>query len=448
MTTKHWHLSAAQAILISFAAMIAVGTALLALPIASQDGQSIGLLDALFTATSANCVTGLIVVNTMQHWTLFGQLVILALIQLGGIGFITIVTGALIVFRRRIGLRQRLTIQTMFNQQTLGDMGRLVKRVLKYTAVIEGAGAILLTGGFLAADRGYTFWEAAWYGVFHAISAFCNAGFDIVGTNSLAEFNGDWLLELTLMALITLGGLGFPVLHELRHYRRHRRLSVHTKLVLAVSAGLTAGGTALFALLEWQGALRPFGSSAQKWLAAAFESVTLRTAGFETFGQADLGGLSKLVASALMFVGGSPSGTAGGIKTITLAVLGAAVVSALRGHAELVIFNRRLPLAALQKALAVACALGAITAVAVLVLHFTEDHKPVLDLLFEVASATGTVGLTTGLTPGLSVAGKLIIALCMFIGRLSPLTLAVALNTRMDAHPHTVAYPEENVGIG
>ncbi|WP_461224566.1 TrkH family potassium uptake protein [Lacticaseibacillus suihuaensis] len=449
MTHKHWHLSAAQAILISFAAMIAVGTALLALPVASQNGQSVGWLNALFTATSANCVTGLVVVNTAQHWTLFGQLVILALIQLGGIGFITIVTSALIVFRRRIGLRQRLTIQTMFNQQTLGGMAGLVKRVLKYTAAIEGAGAVLLTAGFLAADRGYGLGEALWYGVFHAVSAFCNAGFDIVGTHSLADFTGDWPLQLTLMALITLGGLGFPVLHELRFHWTHRkrRLSVHTKLVLSVSLALTLGGTALFALLEWRGAFAAF-SPAQKWLAAAFESVTLRTAGFETVGQAQLGDLSKLVACALMFIGGSPSGTAGGIKTITLAVLGAAVVSALRGHAQLVIFRQALPVAVLQKVLAIVGTLAGVVAGAVVVLHFTEPGTAALDLLFEVTSAAGTVGLTTGITPALSSAGKLVLALCMFIGRLSPLTLAVALNTRLDAHPHTIAYPEAKVIVG
>ncbi|WP_179393767.1 TrkH family potassium uptake protein [Lacticaseibacillus absianus] len=462
MEDKHWRLSAPQAILISFAAMIAVGTGLLTLPWASQDGQSIGWLNALFTATSANCVTGLVVVNTMQHWTLFGQLVILALIQLGGIGFITVVTGALIVFRRRIGLRQRLTIQTMFNQNTLGGMTRLVLRVLRYTAAIEGLGAVLLTAGFLSADRGYTFGEALWYGVFHAISAFCNAGFDIVGVNSLVEFSGNWLINLTVMALITLGGLGFTVLHELRHLLTHRRrplrvrlhhLSVHTKLVCWVSLGLFVGGTLLFALLEWHNAktLGAF-STPQKWLAAAFESVTLRTAGFLTVDQGQLTDFSKLLASGLMFVGGSPAGTAGGIKTITLAVLGAAVLSALRGHATLVVFDRQLPLAVLQKALAIVGTLLVVVAVAVLILNFSEVHNAfhpkLLDLLFEVTSAAGTVGLTTGMTPTLSPLGKLVIAACMFIGRLSPLTIAVALNTRLDAHPHTITYPTENVIVG
>ncbi|WP_164512090.1 TrkH family potassium uptake protein [Lacticaseibacillus daqingensis] len=461
MKNAHWRLSAPQAILLSFAAMIAVGTVLLNLPWASQDGQSIGWLNALFTATSANCVTGLVVVNTMQHWTLFGQLVILALIQLGGIGFITVVTGTLIIFRRRIGLRQRMTIQTMFNAQALGGMTRLVLQVLKYTAVIEGAGAVLLTIGFLQADRGYTLGEAAWYGVFHAISAFCNAGFDIVGVNSLTEFAGSWWLNLTLMALITLGGLGFVVLHELKHLVENRRpwrqrlrhLSVHTKLVCWTSLTLFAVGTLLVALLEW-GNPETLGSldTPHKWLAAAFESVTLRTAGFLTVDQNGLGELTKLVAAALMFIGGSPAGTAGGIKTITLAVLGAAVLSALRGHADLVIFNRRLPLAVLQKALAIVGTLGLVVTVAVIGLHFSETanafHPKLLDLIFETTSAAGTVGLTTGMTPFLTPVGKVIIALCMFIGRLSPLTIAVALNTRLDAHPHTLTYPEEAVIVG
>ncbi|MCI1894222.1 MAG: potassium transporter KtrB [Lactobacillus sp.] len=451
---KSRHLSAPQAILLSFAAMIAIGTSLLALPFASQSGQSVSLLDAFFTATSASCVTGLVVVNTMQHWTWFGQLVIITLIQLGGIGFITVVTGALIVFRQRIGLRQRLTIQTMFNQSSLGGMTRLVWQVLRYTAVIEGAGAVLLTVGFLTANRGYGFLESVWYGVFHAISAFCNAGFDLVGSNSLAEFQGHWLINFTIMVLITLGGLGFTVLHELRHFKtkKHwRGLSIHTRLVCGTSAVLVVAGTLLFALLEWQGALGHL-ATPQKWLAAAFESVTLRTAGFATIDQSQLTPLSQLLATGFMFIGGSPAGTAGGVKTITLALLVAAVSSGLHGHTGIVIAGRRLPLALVQKALAVFFAMFAVVVMAVLILHFSEagnSFAPTLmETIFEATSATGTVGLTTGLTPYLSPIGKVTIALCMFIGRLSPLTLVVALSLRQNADSHVIDYPAANVIIG
>lgn len=462
MRKRHWHLSAPQAILISFAAMIAVGTGLLALPWASQDGQSVGWLNALFTATSASCVTGLVVVNTMQQWTLFGQLVILGLIQLGGIGFITVVVGSLLLFRQRIGLRQRLAIQALFNQHSLGGMGRLVRRVLRFTFVIECGGALLLTLGFFTADRGYTLGEALWYGLFHAISAFCNAGFDIIGQQSLADFQGDWLINLTVMVLITLGGIGFPVLYELKHLsqkrgqplrRRVRHLSVNAKLVCVTSLLLVIAGTLLVALLEWsnRGTLGGL-STPTKWLTAAFEAVTLRTAGFSTVDQGQLGALSKLVAAGLMFIGGSPAGTAGGVKTITLALLVAAVVSGLHGHTGIVIFGRRIPLALLQRALAVFFALFAVIAGAVLILHFSEAgsaFKPqLLDLIFEATSATGTVGLTTGLTPHLTAIGKGVIAVCMFIGRLSPLTLAIALNAKQNDPTHATDYPAATLFVG
>lgn len=445
----------------SFAAMISVGTCLLVLPQASQSGQSVGWLNALFTATSANCVTGLTVVNTMTQWTLFGQLVILALIQLGGIGFITIVTGTLLVFKRRITLRQRINIQAMFNQNSLFGMTKLVQRVLRYTFAIEAVGAIALTIGFLTAHQGYTVGQAIWYGIFHAVSAFCNAGFDIIGGNSFTAFVHNDYIQLVLMVLITLGGFGFAVLHELRQFilhhgrfrKRTRHLSLQTKLVLKVSLGLFLFGTLAFAAVEW-GNPQTFGhfTSPQKWFSAAFESVTLRTAGFVTIDQNALTDLSELIASALMLIGGSPAGTTGGIKTITLAIIIIAVNSAVHGRTQLVVSGRRLPVSLLQKALAIVAMMVGITCLAVFALYFTEAHNAfhptVLDLIFEACSAVGTGGLTTGMTPHLSVLGKLIITACMFIGRLSPLTIAVALNIRIDAHQHLVEYPEENLIVG
>ncbi|MFD1429596.1 TrkH family potassium uptake protein [Lacticaseibacillus mingshuiensis] len=458
--SQRFHLSAAQAILLSFALMILVGALLLTLPMASQNGRSIGFLDALFTAVSAGCVTGLVVVNTMQHWTLFGQLVILLLIQFGGIGFITVVTGAVTLFRRRIGLRQRLVVQAMFAQNDLAGMGKLTLSVMKYTAAIEGVGALFMTAGFLQADRGYDVGEALWYGIFHAVSAFCNAGFDIVGLNSLEVFRTDPLLNWTIMCLIVLGGLGFTVLHELSHFlttrkprkRALRRLSLQAKLVLLSSGLLLIGGAVLFAALEWNRPSLAGLSAPQKWLASAFESVTLRTAGFATTAQDQLGDLSKLAASAFMFIGGSPAGTAGGIKTISVALLVGSAWAAMRGQNGLVLFGRRIPQAALNKALAITCTMMAIVVCATLALHFTEVgnafHPKALDLLFETTSAAGTVGLTTGMTPYLSAAGKGIIALCMFIGRLSPLTLAVALATRQTSPSAQLDYPEEDLILG
>ncbi|KRM71691.1 TrkH family potassium uptake protein [Lacticaseibacillus brantae] len=452
-------LSPPQVILISFLLMILIGACLLTLPIASQNGQSIGFLDALFTATSANCVTGLIVVNTMSHWSWFGKLVIITLIQLGGIGFMTVTTGFLLLTRQRIGLRDRSTIQAAFSQNSIGGTGHLVRRVLRYTAVIEGTGAILLTLVFLAA--GNDLWRSIRYGIFHAISAFCNAGFDIIGDNSLVAFQTNWPLNLILMALIILGGLGFTVIAELaqlRHpsplgfKRRIQHLSLHTKLVLVTTTALLVFGTVIFLLLEWDntksmGRLAP----QNKVLTGMFESVTLRTAGFDSLNQANLTDYSKLIGSTLMFIGGSPASTAGGIKTISLAVLIIAVRSALRGEQHLVVFKRKIALANLQKALAIAGTLTILTLLTILVLHFSEANNSfrpsILDLIFETTSAVGTVGVTTGLTPHLSVIGKCVIALCMFIGRLSPITVAVALSGRL-RNQSAVDYPEAEINVG
>ncbi|MHA3064974.1 TrkH family potassium uptake protein [Lacticaseibacillus saniviri] len=455
------HPTAPQLILLSFAAMILIGACLLSLPIASQSGQSIGFIDALFTATSANCVTGLVVVNTMTHWTLFGKIVIITLIQLGGLGFMTVATGLMTLLRQRISLRNRTTIQTSFNQSSVGGMVKLVRRVLKYSAIIEGIGAILLTLIFYFGDFHYTFLQSIGYGIFHAISAFCNAGFDIIGHNSLVEFQTNGPLLIVLMLLILLGGLGFTVLHELsiffkqRQFRLSRRLthlSLHTKLVLVTSTGLFLFGIVIFLGLEWNNpkTLGPL-SPLNKLLNATFESVTLRTAGFDSLNQGGLTDYAKLIGSTLMFIGGSPASTAGGIKTISLAVLFVAVISALRGERNLVIFNRRLPLEALQKALAISGTLAILVLLTVLILHFSEANNPfhpqILDLIFETSSAAGTVGVTTGMTPTLSPVGKIVLALCMFIGRLSPMTVAIALNGRLHTDHH-IDYPEENIIVG
>ena len=439
--------------------MILIGAGLLSLPFASQNGHSIGFLDALFTAISANCVTGLVVVNTMSHWSWFGKLVIIILIQLGGIGFMTVTTGFLLLTRQRIGLRDRSTIQAAFSQNSVGGTANLARRVLRYTLFIEGTGAILLTGVFLS--LGYNFWASVRYGIFHAISAFCNAGFDIIGQNSLVDWQTNWPLNLILMALIILGGLGFTVIAELaqlrhsapyRFRRRLRHLSLHTKLVLVTTTVLLVFGTLLFLLLEWdnQKTMGPLAPQ-NKLLTGMFESVTLRTAGFDSLNQAHLTDYSKLIGSTLMFIGGSPASTAGGIKTISLAVLIIAVRSALRGEQHLVVFQRKIALANLQKALAIAGTLTILTLLTILVLHFSEAHnsfKPtILDLIFETTSAVGTVGVTTGLTPYLSVLGKCVIALCMFIGRLSPITVAVALSGRL-RNQSAVDYPEAEINVG
>ncbi|WP_461218143.1 TrkH family potassium uptake protein [Lapidilactobacillus salsurivasis] len=457
---KVQHLTATQLIALSFVGLILLGTLLLNLPIASKDQQSVGFLNALFTATSASCVTGLVVVNTLAHWTLFGQLVIISLIQLGALGFISIFSASLLLFNRRISLENRVVIKTAFGQDRIGGMGAFIKRVIQITLTIELSGALLLTLFFHQAQS-ISWGKAAYQGVFHAISAFCNAGFDILGNSSLQPFQGNWPIVLTVGALIILGGLGFPVIIEFFKRLRARRqwsvrrrlqmLSVHSKIVFVMTGSLLLVGTLAILGLEWQNpaTLGPL-SWGNKILNAFFQSVTLRTAGYFSIDQAGLTDLSKAISSMLMLVGGSPAGTAGGIKTVSVALILIAVHAAIKGRSQLIAFHRTLPLQLLQKALTVVSMFVLLVLGAVVILTFSEQNSGfshnLLDLVFEVSSALGTVGLTTGITPHLSEIGKIVIALCMFIGRLSPITVMVALTRQMNQHD--VRYPSATVMIG
>ena len=456
------HLTPAQSIVAGFALMILIGAVLLALPFASRSGESVGFLDALFTATSANCVTGLVVLNTMESWTVFGKIVILILIQFGGLGYMTVITVGMLALHRRITLKDRLVIQASFNQEGPGGMVRLVRRVLLITFVAEFAGMILLTAAFLVSTD-MRLWEALWQGFFHSVSAFCNAGFDNIGRESLTPFVGNPLINFTVMGLIVVGGIGFPVCRELYGLVRNRaghalrrrvnRLSLHTKITLAVTASLILSGFVLFLLLEWNNpeTLGPLGFF-EKIQAALFQSVTLRTAGFNTISQSGLCDFSQVLSCVLMLIGGSSAGRAGGVKTATFGVLIIAMLSAFRGKNGMEAYGRRLPLDLLQKALTVVCSVLAVVFAATLALYFTEGGSAgphtFIDLLFETCSAMGTVGVTTGVTPHLSAAGKLIIAACMFLGRIGPVTLVLALARRQRGAADAFTYPEERVLIG
>lgn len=461
MKRRLFHLSPSQGIALSFAVMIFAGAALLNLPYASRNGQSVGFLNALFTATSANCVTGLVVVDTASHWTPFGKGVILVLIQLGGLGFFSIFTSGLILFHRRVSLRNRMVIQASFNQENMGGMVRLVRDVVRVTLWAEGLGAVLLTLIFVL--EGQTLGRAWILGCFHSISAFCNAGFDIIGAQSLAPYRNHWPLNLVIVGLIVAGGLGFPVWSELKNSRRrsggHRlrfrwtHLSLHSKLALCMTGGLLILGTGLFLLLEWSNpeTLGPVPWH-EKILAALFQSATLRTCGFYTVPQAGLTDLSKVFSCLFMIIGGSPAGTAGGIKTVTVGVILVAMLSALRGRRDMTAFGRSLPLELLQKALTVTCTLLLVVFGATTILYFSErgiafEHNA-LDLFFETSSAAGTVGISTGITPFLSPTGKVVVTLCMFLGRLSPITIVVALNMRLRKQEPLFHYPEERVIVG
>ncbi|MDL2287933.1 Trk family potassium uptake protein [Oscillospiraceae bacterium OttesenSCG-928-F05] len=459
---KKFRLSAPQTIMAGFGCMILIGALLLSLPIASKSGESVGFLNALFTATSANCVTGLVVVNTAAHWTWFGKLVILLLIQVGAWGFMTVMTLMLLMIKRQISLRNRQAIQASFNQDGIGGMVRLVKRVVLVSLAFEGAGAILLAAAFHRAAAMPVF-EALYKGVFHSISAFCNAGFDILGNESLVPFQRNIPINLIIMSLIIAGGIGFTVWGEVAALIRNPRkqslrtrivhLSLHSKIVFTVTGILIVAGTALFLLLEWAnpetlGAL-PIGAKVQ---AALFQSVTLRTAGFNSIPQDGLHELSQFLSCILMLIGGSSASAAGGMKTVTLGVIVISMISVLKGRNRLEAFGRTLPLDLLQKALTVAGTMLAVVFASTLLLHFTERGGPFphtfLDLLFESCSAAGTVGVTTGLTPYLSAAGKIVLTICMYLGRLSPVTVVVALNTKLHAGNDGTGYPHERVIIG
>ncbi len=456
------HLTPAQSIMAGFASMILIGALLLNLPFASRSGESVGFLNALFTATSANCVTGLVVKNTMEHWTWFGKAIILLLIQFGALGFMTVMTIGLLVTKRQITLRNRQVIQASFNQDGIGGMVKLVKNVVLMSVVFESVGALLLALSFIATSS-ISVGESLYQGVFHSVSAFCNAGFDNIGANGLIPYQSNFAVNFVIMSLIIAGGIGFPVWSEMRRFIKNAQkkplrfrvthLSLHSKMVFSVTGVLILSGTALFLMLEWYNP-QTFGGIPvwQKIQAALFQSVTLRTAGFNTTAQDGLTEASQVVSCILMMIGGSSASAAGGMKTVTIGVIVFSMLSVLRGRNKLEAFGRTLPLDLLQKALTVVTTMLIVVFVSTLILCFTERGSPFphtfLDLLFESCSAAGTVGVSTGITPYLSPAGKIVMTVCMYLGRLSPVTVAVALHTRLQAGADGVVFPKERVIIG
>ena len=410
----------------AFFGVIALGTLLLSLPAATV-GEPLSLLDAFFTSTSAVCVTGLIVVDTATAFTTFGQIVILALIQIGGIGIISFSAVVILLLGRRVGLVQREVLTTQKVGIDLNiDLIQMGKRILAFVVLIEFAGTVLLAGAFM---RYYPWDLALYHAAFHSISAFCNAGFSTF-SDSLTAFAGDPVVQLPIMALIVLGGIGFVVVIDFERLlgRRHR-LSLHTSIVLWATAVLLVAGAAFFLLLEWNNTLAgmDFGD---KLLASAFHSVTCRTAGFNTIDYSGVSNASLVITMILMLVGGSPGSAAGGIKTTTAAIIALTAWASLRGQSQTLLGKR----AVAARSVGDATTLTAITVLFVLVvslgLQFTElgptshllHRGSFLELSFETASAFGTVGLSMGSTPGLSAAGKLLIIATMFVGRLGPLS--------------------------
>jgi len=444
-----WH-HPAPLLVGSFAGAALVGTGLLALPIASTTGRSIGAVNALFTATSAVCVTGLVVLDTGEGFTLFGQLVILALIQLGGLGIMTFAVSMAMMAGRTLSVSHGVAMQDMLGQESEREAVVLVRLIVLYTLAIEAAGAVGLYICF-AAREGHAA-GTAYRAIFHAVSAFCNAGFSLYG-NNLTNYRGHVGANLVVTSLIILGGLGFPVMRDLLMVGRGRRLGegrsprlrTQTKVVLTTSAVLIVVGAAAFYLLELPSTLGPL-PPGERALASYFQSVTARTAGFNTVDISAVGTPALVVLMCLMFVGASPGSTGGGIKTTTAAVLFQAMCSAFRHRPEVEFFGRTVPRSTIRRSIALVTLSALLLTVTTVAITAVERGKPFEKLLFEQVSAFGTVGLSAGLTAALSTPGKLLIVLLMFAGRVGPMTLMFSLLG--EGRPARYKYPASHIMVG
>ena len=444
---KKAKLSNVQIIALGFFIMILLGTGLLMLPIASAEPGGASFGDALFTATSASCVTGLVQQDTGTYWTTFGQMVIIVLIQIGGLGFMTIATLFLLLLRRRMGLRQREVVVEGISYNQLGGFAPFIRRVFLGTLLIEGLGAVLLSVRF-AGEMGLG--RGIYYGVWHSVSAFCNAGFDLMGPysgpySSFTAYAGDPLVSLTICALILVGGLGFLVWDDLvRNKLRWRRYRLQTKVVLTVTAALTLGGGALFFLLEREnlGAGRPLG---EQILSALFDAITPRTAGFNSTDTAALSPGSLLLTIIFMFIGGSPGSTAGGVKTTTVFVVLLHALSGVRRERSANAFGRSIGDGALKKATSVLYTNLLLALAGALVISAVQA-MPLTDVLFETFSAIGTAGMTTGITRDLLPLSQAVIIFLMYCGRVGSISFAVALLEKRALPPVTL--PQEEITIG
>lgn len=452
MTNKMHALSTTHMIMLSFLVVILVGSLLLSLPISSASGDAVSYIDALFTATTATCVTGLVTLPTVTTWSFFGQAVILVLIQMGGLGVITIMSAMMILLHKRMGIGDRLLLQDAFNLNSLSGIVRFVKRVLLGTFQVEGIGALLYMLVFVP-EFGP---KGIWISVFTSISAFCNAGIDIISHNSLCDYATNPIINTVTGLLIILGGIGYIVWWDLmglgkgtsgKKRRGFRNLSLHSKIAIATTLILIFGGGILFFLFEYNNPLTIGNLSVfDKIQVSLFQSVTTRTAGFATVPQQNLTNASSFLCLLLMFIGGSPVGTAGGIKTVTIAVLMVSALATIQNKQEVSLFNRDISKQAVNKAVAVTVMSFAIVFISTILLSAISDTDA-LDVLFETVSATATVGLTRDLTPYLNTAGKIIIIATMYLGRVGPISLALALNPGKK-HQNIIKNPTEVISIG
>ena len=432
--------------------VILVGSVLLALPISTKSGEPVGYLDALFTATTSTCVTGLVTLPTVNTWSWFGQIVILLLIQIGGLGVITIFAGIMIALNKRFGLKESQLIQDAFNLNSLSGLAKFVKRVILGTLIVEGIGAVLYMLVFIP-DYGA---RGIWISIFNSVSAFCNAGIDIIAENSLVGYATNPLINAVTETLIILGGLGYivwwDVVRVLKDWKRlkwkcFQKLTLHSKIVLSITAILVFGGAALLLAFEYNNPLTIGNYSFfDKMQVALFQSVTTRTAGFATVAQENLTNPSAILCLLLMFIGGSPAGTAGGIKTVTIVVLIATAYTTIKNKNEVSLFNRDLTRQTVRKAVAVSGMSFCIMFVSTILLSLVTDAAA-LDILYETISATATVGLTRNLTGILNAWGKIIIIFTMYLGRVGPISLAFMFKSRKET-VNIVKNPTEEISVG
>ena len=451
-----WALSTTQIIVLGFLTAIIIGGFLLSLPVSSADGHSVPLLDAMFTSTTSVCVTGLVVANTYEQWSRFGQAVILLLIQCGGLGIVTFTTSFMLILGRKVTLRDRLLMQDAYNLNTLTGLVKFTKKVIFGTLIVESIGAVLYMFTFIP-EFGWK--EGIWISVFNSVSAFCNAGIDIIGPNSLAPYVTNVSVNLITMALIILGGIRFivwwDILHMAGKVKRKEvpsgaffnRLSLHTKIVLTTTLCLIGIGTLLIFILEFNNPETIGGLSfGDKIMASAFESVTARTAGFLTFSQKAMRDSSALVCMILMFIGGSPVGTAGGVKTSTFALVIIAAMSAVKGSEHGTAFRRRLHNRTMRKALAVIL-ISFLVVMSATILLSTFCGGELTDVMFETFSAIGTAGLTRDYTASMNSIGKIIIMICMYLGRVGPISMAIIFGFKKNKYG-LAEYPSEDITVG
>ncbi|MBE6053038.1 MAG: Trk family potassium uptake protein [Clostridium sartagoforme] len=436
-------LNGVQILALGFFITIIIGAIILSLPVSSKSGEPTNFLDAIFTSTSAVCVTGLITLDTSTHWSIFGQTVIMTLIEIGGLGFMSFAVLISLILGKKITLRERLVVQEAMNTFSIEGLVRMVKYVLIFTVSVQFFGALLLSTQFVPE---YGLSRGIFYSIFHSISAFCNAGFDLFGT-SLIGYQSNTVVILVISALIIIGGLGFTVWLEIYNFKGIRKLSLHAKLVIITTIILVLGGTILMFIFEYSNINTIADMSIKdKALNSFFASVTPRTAGFNSVPTSDMTLASKFLTIILMLVGGSPGSTAGGLKTVTCGILVLTVISIIKGREDVEVFGRRFAKELVYKAFTIVFIGISLVTVVTMILSYTEVGASFIELLYETSSALGTVGLTLNLTPKLSSIGKVLIMLMMYLGRVGPLTVMLALTKKQKKSGYK--YPEGKILIG